>query len=179
MSRTPGWYTSTLRTTHKNNTSWVEHTLKPRLLCPQRLEVGYTSATVIVTVCLSANLTGSFAKLPPWGAQTSFAPCWRRGSNTVRRGQSRDEQLRRREDGRSQDAAGAAGHLRDRLVQHAVLQPLPALQRARLQPAMGPCVAMAAVGLASYAWTAACRSALVVKMVAAAPRMFMASIGVR
>ena len=44
------------------------------------------------------------------------------------------------------------------------------------QPAMGPYVAMASVGLASYARTAACRSALVVKMVAAVPRMFMASI---
>ena len=44
------------------------------------------------------------------------------------------------------------------------------------QQAMGPYVAMASVELASYAWTAACRSALVVKMVAAAPRMFMASI---
>ena len=44
------------------------------------------------------------------------------------------------------------------------------------QPAMAPCVAMAAVWLASYSWTAACRSALVVKMVAAVPRMFMASM---
>ena len=47
------------------------------------------------------------------------------------------------------------------------------------QPAMAPYVAMAAVGLASYAWTAARRSALVVKTVAAAPRMFIASMPVR
>ena len=32
------------------------------------------------------------------------------------------------------------------------------------QPAMGPYVAMAAVGLALYAWTAVCREALVVKV---------------
>ena len=44
------------------------------------------------------------------------------------------------------------------------------------QPAMRPCVAMASVGLASYAWAAARRSALLVKTVAAVPRMFMASI---
>ena len=46
------------------------------------------------------------------------------------------------------------------------------------QPAMGPYVAMASVELASYARTAACRSALVVKMVAAVPRMFIASMPV-
>ena len=34
------------------------------------------------------------------------------------------------------------------------------------QSAMGPYVAMAAVGLVLYAWTAACREALVVKVVA-------------
>ena len=44
------------------------------------------------------------------------------------------------------------------------------------QPAMAPYVAMAAVGLASYAWTAARRSALVVKTVAAAPRMLIDSM---
>ena len=33
------------------------------------------------------------------------------------------------------------------------------------QSAMGPYVAMAAVGLVLYAWTAACREALVVKVV--------------
>ena len=46
------------------------------------------------------------------------------------------------------------------------------------QQAMGPYVAMASVELASYSWTAARRLALVVKMVAAVPRMFIASMPV-
>ena len=46
------------------------------------------------------------------------------------------------------------------------------------QPAMGPYVAMAAVALASNAWTTVFRLALVVKMVAAVPRMFIASMPV-
>ena len=47
------------------------------------------------------------------------------------------------------------------------------------QPAMGPCEAMASVRLASYSLTAACRSALLVKTVAAVPRMFIDSICLR
>ena len=41
---------------------------------------------------------------------------------------------------------------------------------------MAPYVAMASVELASYAWTAACRSALVVKMVVAVPRMLVSGM---
>ena len=44
------------------------------------------------------------------------------------------------------------------------------------QPAMGPCEAMASVRLASYSLTAISSAALLVKTVAAVPRMFIDSI---
>ena len=44
------------------------------------------------------------------------------------------------------------------------------------QPAMGPCEAMASVRLASYSLTAISSAALLVKTVAAVPRMFMARV---